>query len=377
MNALATLRETIRAQTLQDETSLIRQILPEADIGAEARETAREAAANFVRSARKDARRSGLIDKFLQEYGLSTAEGVTLMRLAEALLRTPDATTADALIKDKVEAGDWAAHRGHSPFPLVNFSTNALMMTAAWLDDVEGKDPARRMLRATKSLLDRVGEPVIRASVAQAMKIMGEHFVLGETINEAMRRGESYARKGYAFSFDMLGEAAHTMADADRYFEDYRNAIAAIAHHSANEIVSKNPGISVKLSALHPRYEYGQKQRVLNELGERLNILARQARDANMGFNIDAEEADRLDLSLDLIEQALRDRVLAGWDGFGVVVQAYQRRALTVIDWLAALARDNGRRIMVRLVKGHTGMRRLNARRSWVLRAILFSPEKS
>ena len=352
MTDLTNLRQTIRIHTLYDEDALGRQLLELADIGDERRANAQNAAAGFVRAARANATRSGLIDKFLQEYGLSTAEGVTLMRLAEALLRTPDSTTADALIKDKVEAGDWSAHRGKSPFPLVNFSTNALMLTAAWLDDIEAKDPARAMLKATKSLLDRVGEPVIRASVAQAMRIMGEHFVLGETIEEAMKRGESYGRKGYAFSFDMLGEAAHTAEDAEKYFQDYQHAIAAIARFCNHERTADNPGISVKLSALHPRYEYGKKERVRRELGDRLRTLAVQARDANMGFNIDAEEADRLDLSLDLIEALMRDPALADWQGFGVVVQAYQRRATCVLDWLATIARETGRRIMVRLVKG-------------------------
>lgn len=193
---LAEIRQTIRAHTLADESETASRLIAGAELPAETRRAAQEKAAAFVASARANAARSTLVDKFLQEYGLSTAEGVTLMRLAEALLRTPDAATADALIKDKVDAGDWAAHKGKSPFPLVNFSTRALMLTAAWLDDVEAKDPGRKLVKATKDALDRVGEPVIRAAVAQAMKIMGEHFVLGETIGEAQRRGASYARKG-------------------------------------------------------------------------------------------------------------------------------------------------------------------------------------
>jgi len=350
--ALPSLRAQLRAHTLADEDQLARRLIAEADIGAATRRRAQEKAAAFVKSARADAGRSGLIDKFLQEYGLSTAEGVTLMRLAEALLRTPDAATADALIKDKVEAGDWAAHKGKSPFPLVNFSTRALMLTAAWLDEVEAKDPTGKILKATKDILDRVGEPVIRAAVAQSMRIMGEHFVLGQTIGEALQRGRTYAQKGYSFSFDMLGEAAHTAADAEKYFGDYARAIDAIASGAGKETPADNPGISVKLSALHPRYEYAKRERVLNELGAKVRELAIAARRANIGFNIDAEESWRLDLSLDLIEALMRDEGLAGWDGFGVVVQAYQRRATFVIDWLAALARDTGRRMMVRLVKG-------------------------
>ncbi|MEM9170218.1 MAG: proline dehydrogenase family protein, partial [Pseudomonadota bacterium] len=349
---LDAIRGRIRAHTLIDETELTRALAAAADLGPPARARAREAAKAFVASARADASRSGLIDKFLQEYGLSTAEGVTLMRLAEALLRTPDAATADALIEDKIEAGDWRAHVGKSPFPLVNVSTRGLMVAAAWLDDAEPRGAGGKLVAATKSLLDRVGEPVIRASVMQAMRVMGEHFVLGETIEEAGRRGRQYAKAGYGFSYDMLGEAALTADDASKFFDAYAGAIDAIAKTAHADDPVDNPGISVKLSALHPRYEYGKKDRVLNELGGSLRALAERAKNANIGFNVDAEEADRLDLSLDLIESALRDPALAGWDGFGVVVQAYQRRALPVIDWLATLARATGQRMMVRLVKG-------------------------
>jgi len=348
--SLSVLREAIRDHYLAEERTLAPRLVDAAELSQGTRRTAQEAAAAFVRKARAEATRSGLIDKFLQEYGLSTAEGVTLMRLAEALLRTPDATTANALIEDKIEAGDWAAHRGKSPFPLVNISTRALMLTAVWLDEVEAKDPLGRMAAATKAALDRLGEPVIRASVAQAMRIMGEHFVLGETIDSAMTRAEKFP--GYLFSYDMLGEAAHTEQDAQRYFDEYAGAIDAIARYSTHKYAADNPGISVKLSALHPRYEYAKKARVLRELGARTRALAQKAKDANMSFNIDAEEADRLDLSLDLVEALMRDDALGAWQGFGVVIQAYQRRAPFVIDWLAALARETGRRVMVRLVKG-------------------------
>ena len=349
---LNALRESIREHYLAEEQTLVRNLCASANISDEIRTSAQAKAAAFVHKARASAERSGLIDKFLQEYGLSTKEGVTLMRLAEALLRTPDAATADALIEDKIEAGDWSSHKGKSPFPLINFSTRALMLTAAWLDDVEGNDPVRRMVSGTKDILDRLGEPVIRGAVGQAMRVMGEHFVLGESIDAAMRRSRKYATKGYNFSFDMLGEAAHTEQDARRYYSEYENAIDQIAKFCAHSDVADNPGISVKLSALYPRYEYGKKSLVLDVLGSRLRALAAKAKAANMGFNIDAEEADRLDLSLDLIEQALRDAELSNWDGFGVVVQAYQRRAPFVIDWLATVARETNRRIMVRLVKG-------------------------
>ncbi|MGE0410336.1 MAG: proline dehydrogenase family protein, partial [Amphiplicatus sp.] len=351
-DALEGLRGDIRARALADETALARRLISEADIGEDARARARAMAAEFVAASRANAARSGLIEKFLQEYGLSSAEGVTLMRLAEALLRTPDAATTDALIKDKVEAGDWAAHRGNSPFPLVNFSTRALMLTAAFLDEIEAQNPAGRIVKATKELLDRVGEPVIRASLAQAMRLLGEHFVLGETIDEALRRGRAFAAKGYLFSFDMLGEAALTAADAQAYFEKYARAITAIGEAARQDRPADNPGVSVKLSALNPRYDYAKKERVLRELAAFLRALALMARARNIGLTIDAEESYRLDLSLDLIEGVMRDPAFAGWDGFGVVVQAYQRRAPAVIDFLAALARAANRRVMLRLVKG-------------------------
>ena len=350
--SLEPLREIIREYYLAPEHALAPRLVAETGLSPETRKAAQQKAGEFVTLARAHVQRSGLIDQFLQEYGLSTAEGVTLMRLAEALLRTPDAATANALIEDKIEAGDWAKHAGKSPFPLVNFSTRGLMLTAAWLDEIEPKDPMRRMASATKAVLDKFGEPVIRTSVAQAMRIMGEHFVLGETINAATARGRKYAAKGYVFSYDMLGEGAHTAADAEKYFHDYERGIEAISASSTHDRAEDNPGISVKLSALHPRYEYGKKQRVVKELGERIRELALKAKNANMSFNIDAEEADRLDISLNLIEGVMRDPAFAGWDGFGVVVQSYLRSSMFVIDWLAALARRAQRRMMVRLVKG-------------------------
>ena len=349
---LAPLRQAVRARAIAPERDVAEMLFTAGDPGPAIRAAAREEAADFVRQARASAGRSSLIDKFLQEYGLSTSEGVTLMRLAEALLRTPDVATADALIRDKIESGDWRAHIGRSPFPLVNFSTRALTLTAAWLDDIEARDPARRLLKSTKSLLDRLGDPTIRAAVAQAMRIMGEHFVLGQTIEEALKRGRAFAAEGYTFSFDMLGEAALTAEDAEKFYSDYAHAIAAIGDAANGSDVRSNPGISIKLSALHPRYEYAQRQRALEELLPRVRSLAVAAKARGLGFNIDAEEAERLDLSLDLFEGLLADDKLAGWDGFGVVVQAYQRRALDVIAWLAALARARGRKIMVRLVKG-------------------------
>lgn len=346
------LRRAIEDNYLAPENDLVPRIATMIGLSGSERMTAKANATLWVKSARENVRRSGLIDKFLQEYGLSTSEGVTLMRLAEAMLRTPDTFTVDALIKDKIGPGNWSSHKGKSPFALVNLTTRALMLTAAWLDEINGNAPFADMRRATKAAIDRLGEPVIRASVAQAMRIMGEHFVLGETIEAALQRSKCYRRKGYAFSYDMLGEAALTETDAEAYFRKYSSAIAAISNECRSARVAENPGISVKLSALHPRYEFGKKARVLAELSERVRKLAYQAKSANMGFTIDAEEADRLELSLDLIADLLLDRSLKGWNGLGVVVQAYQRRAPFVIEWLTAFCRENDRRIMVRLVKG-------------------------
>jgi len=286
-----------------------------------------------------------LMEAFLAEYGLSTPEGVGLMCLAEALLRVPDATTIDELIADKLDSSNWSAHLGQSSSPLVNASTWALMLTGRLLDDTESPTSA------LTALLKRAGEPLIRTAVAQAMKLLGKQFVLGEDIDQAVTEAKAHEATGYTYSYDMLGEAAYTLPDAQRYHDSYANAIARLAHVEGVSIRDK-PGISVKLSALHPRYESTHRHTVLTELFDSVQILARQAAAANIGFNIDAEEADRLDLSLDVIEKLLTDKQLAEWDGLGIVVQAYSRRAMPVINWLIAAAERYDRKIMVRLVKG-------------------------
>ncbi len=286
-----------------------------------------------------------LMEAFLAEYGLSTPEGVGLMCLAEALLRVPDAITIDELIADKLDSSNWSAHLGQSSSPLVNASTWALMLTGRLLDDSESPTSA------ISSLLKRAGEPLIRTAVAQAMKLLGKQFVLGEDINQAVAEAKAQESAGYTYSYDMLGEAAYTLSDAKRYHDSYANAIARLAQVKGASIRDK-PGISVKLSALHPRYESTHRNAVLTELFSSVQILARMAAKSDIGFNIDAEEADRLDLSLDVIEKLLADDQLAGWDGLGIVVQAYSRRAMPVIDWLLAAAERYDRKIMVRLVKG-------------------------
>ena len=336
----------IQTESLADEAALVHRLLAEAALGAEARGAIVADGADLVRRIRASAK-PGLMEVFLAEYGLSTDEGIALMCLAEALLRVPDAETMDALIEDKIAPSNWGRHLGKSASSLVNASTWALMLTGKVLDDREGG-----ITGALRGAVRRLGEPVIRAAVSRAMKEMGRNFVLGETIDKAMARARDLEAKGYTYSYDMLGEAARTEGDARRYHLAYSAAITAIARAATGNDIRSNPGISVKLSALHPRYEVAKRARVMEELVPRVRALATLAKAAGLGFNIDAEEADRLALSLEVIEATLSDPALKGWDGFGVVVQAYGRRAGAVIDWLHALATRLDRKIMVRLVKG-------------------------
>jgi RHH-type transcriptional regulator, proline utilization regulon repressor / proline dehydrogenase / delta 1-pyrroline-5-carboxylate dehydrogenase len=336
----------ITMASLAPEAPLLRQLLDQADLDGAARQAISAQGADLVARIRSSAK-PGLMEVFLAEYGLSTQEGIALMCLAEALLRVPDAATMDALIEDKIAPSDWGRHLGQSASSLVNASTWALMLTGKVLDDAP---PG--LAGHLRGALKRLGEPVIRAAVGRAMREMGGQFVLGETIQKAMKRARELEGQGYSYSYDMLGEAARTEEDARRYHLAYGQAITAIAGAAKGGDIKANPGISVKLSALHPRYEWAKRDRVMAELVPRLRALAGLARSAGIGLNVDAEEADRLVLSLEVIKAALEDPGLAGWDGFGVVVQAYGRRAGAVIDWLHGLAGDLDRRIMVRLVKG-------------------------
>ena len=337
-------RAAIRALTYADEAGLVQALVAQAGLDPAARRAITQRAAALVAEVRAEASPT-VMEAFLAEYGLSTDEGVGLMCLAEALLRVPDADTIDELIADKVEPSNWGAHLGRSTSSLVNAATWGLMLTGRVLDDSPG--PAALL----RSAMRRLGEPVVRTAVGRAMKLMGRQFVLGETIGAAMDRARTLEAKGYTYSYDMLGEAARTDADAVRYAAAYGRAIEAIGKRATGDVAA-SPGISVKLSALHPRYEWTHRGEVMEVLLPRARVLARAAAKAGIGFNIDAEEAERLDLSLDVIEALLADEALAGWDGFGVVVQAYGRRAGAVIDWLDGLARRLDRRIMVRLVKG-------------------------
>ncbi|MBV1862898.1 MAG: bifunctional proline dehydrogenase/L-glutamate gamma-semialdehyde dehydrogenase PutA [Rhodobacteraceae bacterium] len=347
MKTLAQFRTQIRVLNQLPESKVLEQLRNATGITHELRQASHARALDLVNAIRKDSTPT-LMEVFLAEYGLSTNEGVALMCLAEALLRVPDAQTIDALIEDKIAPSAWGKHLGHSSSSLVNASTWALMLTGKVLQEDHGSGVAAVLRGAIK----RLGEPVIRVAVDRAIREMGHQFVLGRTIKEAVKRGAERKKQGYTFSYDMLGEAALTAADAAGFYRAYRDAIAQLAKHSNSGDTRENPGISVKLSALHPRYELGQKPRVMAELTARVVTLAKQAKDAGMGFNIDAEEADRLELSLDVIEAVLHKPELAGWDGFGVVVQAYGKRSGAVLDWLHALAVELDRKIMVRLVKG-------------------------
>ena len=336
----------MRAAILEDEAIAVGRMVEAAGLTPADREAISARAADLVRTVRAGGSAS-IMQGFLAEYGLSSREGVALMCLAEALLRVPDTETIDALIEDKIAASDWAAHLGQSSSPLVNASTWALLLTGKVLGDTE-----EGLAGALHGAVKRLGEPVIRAAVAQAMRELGHQFVLGRDMGEAMARAAELEAQGYSFSYDMLGEAARTEADARRYHLAYSDSITALADVGRGAPIRDRPGVSVKLSALHPRYEFAQRDRVLTEVTARLGALALLAKSAGIGLNVDAEEADRLDLSLDVIEAVLADPALAGWGGFGVVVQAYGKRAVHVIDWVHALAGLHGRRIMVRLVKG-------------------------
>ncbi|MBM3606577.1 MAG: bifunctional proline dehydrogenase/L-glutamate gamma-semialdehyde dehydrogenase PutA, partial [Alphaproteobacteria bacterium] len=334
------------AAKFQPEGPLLERLIREAAISDQTRARISARAAGLIRGIRAESKPT-MMELMLAEYGLSTREGVALMCLAEAMLRVPDRATIDALIEDKIAPSDWGRHLGESASSLVNASTWALMLTGRVLDD-----PQPGLAGTLRNAIRRLGEPVIRTAVTRAMREMGRQFVLGQTIEAALDRAKGQEAKGYTYSYDMLGEAAMTAHDADRYAQEYRKAIAAIAGSCTKGSVRRNPGISIKLSALHPRYEVAQEARVMAELVPVVLELAQQAKAADMGLNIDAEEQDRLALSLKVIDAVLSDPSLAGWDGFGIVVQAYGKRAGAMIDNLYALACRLDRRIMLRLVKG-------------------------
>ena len=348
-------RAAITAAWARDEREHVKTLLAELGDDPSDHAAVQRTAVSLVERVRVKADDQGAIEAFMRQYDLSSEEGVLLMCVAEALLRIPDQETADKLIRDKLGEANWKKHLGESDSLFVNASTWGLMLTGKVVNLSE--ETRSNFTGAMRRLVGRAGEPVIRLAVRQAMRIMGHQFVMGRTIGEALKRSKKGANANYRYSFDMLGEAAFTARDAARYLEAYRKAIQAIGASGPNGTfvgsdVFAAPSISVKLSALHPRYEIGKRARAHAELTPRVLELAQLARVQGIGFTIDAEEADRLELSLDVIVGAYSDRSLNGWEGYGLAVQAYQKRAPYALDYLAQTAREVGRRMPVRLVKG-------------------------
>jgi len=345
------LRDAVSAAYRLAEAEALPALLARADLG-EAQRDATQALARYLAQSLRDRRpaagRAGLVQGLLQEFALSSQEGVALMCLAEALLRIPDAATRDALIRDKIGSGDWHAHVGASPSLFVNAAAWGLLLTGKLV----ATHSESGLGGALRRVVGRSGEPLIRKGVDMAMRLMGEQFVTGETIAQALAHASKREAEGFRYSYDMLGEAALTARDADAYLRAYEQAIHAIGQASAGRGIYEGPGISIKLSALHPRYSRAQVERVLTELYPRLLRLALLARQHDIGLNIDAEEADRLELSLELLERLCFEPGLAGWNGIGFVIQAYQKRCPALVDHLVDLARRSGHRLMLRLVKG-------------------------
>lgn len=350
LKAKSTKRQQIRDHYRADENTVLENLLPIAEISVDAKSRAWDYARQLVVNIRKDQAGKGGVDALLNEFSLSTDEGVVLMCLAEALLRVPDESTASDLIRDKLANGDWSAHIGNSDSLFVNASSWGLLFTGKLVHYSDSKK--QQQFGLLKKTIGRLGEPVIRKAVRYAMKIMGKQFVMGHNIRGAIDRAVNTEAKGYTYSYDMLGEAARTMKDADRYFESYMSAIDAIGYAAKNNGPQKSPGISIKLSALHPRYLFSHRERIIKELVPRLKKLALAAKAYDIGFTVDAEEADRLDLSLDVIEAVFTDKDLDGWQGFGIAIQAYQKRGLFVIEWVREITQRINRQMMVRLVKG-------------------------
>lgn len=353
--ALENLRQQLRLTSHADEGDCVEALLRTAPLLASQRDAIQTAATHLIQRCREHRQQQPLLDAFLQEFGLNNQEGLALMALAEALLRIPDTFTAEALIDEKLTAGDWEAHRGHSDSWLVNASTLGLIASGkfAHLTDPQ----TREHLPLARRLLGKLGEPLMLAAMRRAMGYLGNQYVLGRNLPEALVRSRHEYPPQTRFSFDMLGEGARTQSQADGYYQAYRDALLSLGHSPATPPLSNSGlhlgnSISIKLSALHPRYRYSHRPQLLRELLPRLNELARVAQSLNIGISIDAEEASRLDLSLDLFSSLRRDPQLEGWHGLGLVVQAYQKRASLLIDWLATLAAASGHQIPVRLVKG-------------------------
>lgn len=344
-------RAAITGAYRRAETDAVPMLLEQARLPQPVAEQAHQLAwtlAEKLRNQKTASGRAGMVQSLLQEFSLSSQEGVALMCLAEALLRIPDKATRDALIRDKISNGNWQSHIGRSPSLFVNAATWGLLFTGRLVSTHNEANLSRSLNR----IIGKSGEPLIRKGVDMAMRLMGEQFVTGETIAEALANARRLEEKGFRYSYDMLGEAALTAADAQAYMVSYQQAIHAIGKASNGRGIYEGPGISIKLSALHPRYSRAQYDRVMDELYPRLKSLTLLARQYDIGINIDAEEADRLEISLDLLEKLCFEPELAGWNGIGFVIQAYQKRCPFVIDYLIDLASRSRRRLMIRLVKG-------------------------
>ncbi|UTO05357.1 bifunctional proline dehydrogenase/L-glutamate gamma-semialdehyde dehydrogenase PutA [Moraxella sp. FZLJ2107] len=342
------LRDAITSAYRLDEVTAVSNLLATLQFDDAQKQDINALARRLITQVRADRSKSSGVDALMQEFSLSSEEGVALMCLAESLLRIPDTATRDRLIQDKLADGDWKGHVGNSPSMFVNAAAWGLVLTGKLTQPTNEGGLGSALTR----VLQKGGAPFIRAGVNHAMKILGKQFVTGQTITEALANGKEREKSGYRFSFDMLGEAAMTQEDADRYYQDYVTAIHAIGKDAAGRGVYDGNGISVKLSAIHPRYFRAQHERVMTELLPRLKALYMLAKEYNIGLNIDAEEANRLELSLDLMESLVSDPDLAGFNGIGFVVQAYQKRCPYVIDFLIDLARRNNQKLMIRLVKG-------------------------
>ncbi len=348
--SVAPARARITAAWLRDETEAVLDLLDQASLPSEEREQVVDRAAALVTRVRARAKDQSVVESFMRQYDLSSEEGVLLMCVAEALLRIPDTRTADMLIRDKLGDANWRKHLGRSESLLVNASTWGLLLTGQL---VNLADSTRTdFTGALRRLVARIGEPTIRVAVRQAMRIMGHQFVMGQTIDEALDRSTKKENAAYRYSFDMLGEAALTAADAERYQQAYRDAIAALGRRGPFASHTEAPSISVKLSALFPRYELAQRERARTALVEKLLELARLSMKAGIALSVDAEEAERLELSLDIIGEVFAHPSLEGWNGLGIVVQAYAKRTPFVIDWVVEMALAHKRRWYVRLVKG-------------------------
>ncbi|MBS0582895.1 MAG: proline dehydrogenase family protein, partial [Proteobacteria bacterium] len=334
----------------RDETEAVNELLGQAALPAAERDLVLARATELVARVRAKAQDATAVEAFMRQYDLSSEEGVLLMCVAEALLRIPDKDTADKLISDKLGEANWEAHLGKSDSLFVNAGTWGLMLTGKFISLAE--ETQHNFSGALKRLVGRAGEPVIRLAVRQAMRIMGHQFVMGRTIKEGLDRAQEKENRAYRYSYDMLGEGALTTPDGERYYRAYVDAIKALGARGPFSDILDAPSISIKLSALHPRYEVGKRARVHAELTPKLLALAQLAKAQGICLTVDAEEADRLELSLALIAAVHTDPSMDGYQGFGLAVQAYQKRAPFVIDWLAEQAKKTGRRFCVRLVKG-------------------------